>query len=107
MLKYKIKTTHDRHPIATVEFEDEKYNLAGELLLAERSTLAQLLEALDGVLKTGGAADSFSGNAFTVYITKETTKITNDINGEEAEIATADLRKLTKTYKRQNDRIQH
>ena len=77
------------------------------MLLAERSFLPALLEAFESVLSGEEESAEFSGNAFTAFITKETTKVTNDINGDEAELPTADLKKLTKVYKRKNDRIQH
>ena len=107
MIEYKITTTHGKRPIAEVIFKDERYNPAGEMLLAERSFLPALLEAFESVLSGKEESAEFSGNAFTAFITKETTKVTNDINGDEAELPTADLKKLTKVYKRKNDRIQH
>ena len=107
MIEYKITATHGKHPIAEVRFKEEKYNPAGEMLLAERSFLTELLQALESVLDGKEENAEFSGNAFTAYITKETTKVANDINGEETELPTADFKKLTKTYKRKNDKIQH
>lgn len=107
-MKYKVKTVRNKRPVVEVVFEDAKYSLAGELLLAERPFLGKLIEQLDSVLhRADTPVGSFSGNAFTVYITPEATKITNDINGEETEAPTKDLWKLTKAYKKQYDRIQH
>ena len=105
MIEYKITTTHGKHPVAEVIFKDEKYDPAGEMLLAERSFLPELIEALESVLSGEEKTAEFSGNAFSAYITKETTKLTNDINGDETELPTADFKKLAKIYKRKNDRI--
>lgn len=103
-MKYKVKTIRGKHPRVEVFFEDEKYALAGEMLLSERPFLNDIITALEGVIRSGDA-ESFSGNAFTVYITHETTKITNDVNGEETETVTGDLLKLTKAYQKQYGRI--
>lgn len=105
MLKYKIKATHGKHPIAEVKSDDQRCVIAGEMLLAERGLLQHLIDALDSVLKEGETSQCFSGNAFSAFITRETTKISNDINGDETELATTDFKKLAKEYKRKNDRI--
>ena len=67
---------------------------------------------LDGIIQTLGsvkdgteAAATFSGNAFTLSVTPETTKITNDINSREAEAPTGELLRLAVKYKRQYDKI--
>lgn len=107
-MKYKVKTVRGKHPLVKVVFEEGKYALAGELLLAERPFLRELIQQLDNVLHRADMPNgTFAGNAFSVYSTPETTKITNDINGEEIEVPTVDLWKLTKAYQKQNDRIQH
>ena len=107
MMKYKIHTTHGAHPPVQVAFEEQKYALIGEMLLAERAFLDNIIAALDAVLKDAAVeANSFSGNAFSMFVTAENTKITNDINGEETEAPTKDLKKLAKGYKKQYERIQ-
>ncbi len=107
-MKYKVKTVRGKHPRVEVVFEDETYALAGELMLAERPFLSELIKQLDRVLhNTDAPTGNFSGNAFSVYITPETCKITNDINGEEIQAPTKDVWKLTKAYQKQHDRIQH
>ena len=100
-MKYTFKTTRGKRQLLEVVFADEKYMLIGEMLLAERSFLPQMTEALDSVLKQGEGNGQFAGNAFSLFITKETTKITNDINGEETEASTKELCKLTKRYQKQ------
>lgn len=107
-MKYKVRTIRGKHPLVEVVFEDERNSLLGEMLLAERPFLGDMIKSLDSVLGGGDiSAESFSGNAFTIFITKETAKISNDINGEETEAGTADLKKLIKAYKKQYDRIKH
>ncbi len=107
-MKYKLRTTEGAHPRVLVDFEDNRYDLVGEMLLAERGLLSEMIKSLDCVLK-GKASDSesFAGNAFSLYITRETTKITNDINTEETEAPTKALKKLIKVYKKHYDRIRH
>lgn len=105
-MKYKVRTKRGKHPLVEVVFENEDHSLIGEMLLAERPFLDGMIKALEAVLSGGEiSADSFSGNAFTIYITKETARISNDINGLETEAPTADLKKLVKAYKKQYDRI--
>ena len=107
MLKYKITTTHGKHPIAEVKSDDERCVIAGEMLLAERGLLQNLLDAVNSVLKDGKDCESFAGNAFSAFITRDTTKISNDINGADTEITTTDFKKLIKEYKRKNERLKH
>lgn len=105
MLKYKITATHGKHPIAEVKSDDERCVIAGEMLLAERGLLQNLLDAVNSVLKDGKPSESFAGNAFSAYITPDTAKISNDINGADTELPTPDFKKLIKEYKRKNERI--
>ena len=100
-MKCKVKTIRGKHPRVEVVFEKEKYALAGELLLAERPFLGEIINVGSGQ----EAAGNFSGNAFSVWVTPESTKIANDINGEEIEVPTKDLLKLAKAYQKQYDRI--
>ena len=104
-MKYTFKTTRGKRQLLEVVFADEKYMLIGEMLLAERSFLPQMLEALENILKKGEASESFAGNAFSMFITSETTKIANDINGEETEAPTKELNKLIKRYQKQNAKL--
>lgn len=105
-MKYKLKTSRGKRPVVEVEFEEERYSLLGEMLLAERGLLTELIDVLDEVHKSKETeVKTFSGNAFTVYIEGENVKITNDINGEETEASAAELRKLTKAYKKHYDKL--
>lgn len=105
-MKYKFKTVRGKRPLVEVEFEEERYELLGEMLIAERGLLGELTEVLDSVHKSRETETAtFSGNAFSVYIEGKTAKITNDINCEEAEAPTEDLRKLTKAYKKHYDKL--
>ncbi len=106
-MKYKVRTIRGRHQYVQVDFEDEKYNLVGEMLMAEKSFLQQIIKMLESVTGSDDLdSNSFSGNAFSIYAAKETTKITNDINGEEAEAPTKELKKLAKVYQKQYGKIQ-
>ena len=104
-MKYKVKTVRGKRPFVEVVFEEERYALAGELLLAERSFLDGIIQTLGSVKDGTEAAATFSGNAFTLSVTPETTKITNDINSREAEAPTGELLWLAVKYKRQYDKI--
>ena len=104
-MKCKVKTIRGKHPKVEVVFEKEKHALAGELLLAERPFLSDIIQTLADVSGGREAAGNFSGNAFTISVTPENTKITNDINSEEIEVPTKDLLKLAKAYQKQYDRI--
>ncbi len=102
MLKYKIAPAGKKRRLPEVVFEDSYYSLFAELLLAERSFLDKIVEAFE----SGEENPSFSGNAFSIFITPENTKVTNDINGEEIEAPTRDLKRITKAYKKQYDKVQ-
>ena len=105
-MKYKIRTVNSRRKFPEVVFEDEKYSLIGEMLLAERAFLTQLLDALDSASKDPDAGNAaFAGNAFSLFIAGDHTKITNDITGTETEAPTADLKKLVRTYQRHYDKL--
>ena len=105
-MKYKIITTRGARPLVEVQFEDKRFSLVGEMLLAERGCLPQMRASLEKVLKSADTEnETFAGNAFSLFITKETTKLSNDINGEEAEAPTKELSRLIKVYQRQYARI--
>jgi hypothetical protein len=105
-MKYKFVTTDTPRPLTTVVFEDEKYSLLGEMLVAERGLLSGMLDELDNVLRKKNVQNAeFSGNAFTLYITDATTNITDDISGGETEAHTKELRRLVKAYKKHNDKL--
>lgn len=105
-MKYKIRTVNSRRKFPEVVFEEERYALIGEMLLAERAFLPQILETLDSVLKDADTDNAaFAGNAFSLFVTGDFTKITNDISGSETEAPTAELKKLVRTYQRHYERI--
>ena len=106
-MKYQLITTGDRRPIVEVVFEDERYALFGEMLLAERGLLGEWQAALDAVLKHGAEKETFSGNAFSASVTAEVTEITNDISGEGAEAPTRELKQLVKAYRKQYGKLKH
>ena len=104
-MKYTVRTTRGKQRLVEVEFKDERYCLIGEMLLAERGLLQNLLDTVNSVLKDGEPCASFAGNAFSAYITPDTVKISNEITVAATELPTADFKKLIKEYKRKNERI--
>ena len=97
MLQFSIKPGRGKRP-PTVQFEDQHYALASELLLAERSILPQLCELLTNAAEEDFSDESLSGNAFTVEVSHRKTVITNDVTDKTLEIPTADLRVAAEVY---------
>ena len=101
MLKYKIEITGKKHPMPVVKFEDEGYALAATFLLAEaRSFGREILAELDKVCLDGASAAGFSGNAFSLEIGPDTTKVVDDIMGDECEVPTREMKKLVEEYRK-------
>ncbi len=99
MMNYTIKNTGGKNPVPVVAMEQEEYALAGEFLLAEaRSFGKQIIAAMNETSLTPKKSGSFSGNAFSLEIYPETTKIINDITGQECTVPTGDFRRLTAEY---------
>ena len=63
-MNYEIKITEHKRPLPYVVFEDEKYDLLGEFLLAERSFRRDILAVANDDAGSEESAD-FSGNAFS------------------------------------------
>ena len=80
-MKYEIKISEQKRPFPYVVFEDEKYNLLGEFLLAERSFRREILSATNEVDLGMSESESFTGNVFTLEITKDVCKIINNSYG--------------------------
>ena len=98
MIKYEIKATQGKHPVPTVIFEDEKYSLLNEFLLAERSFRRELLSLVNEVDLNMSDSESFTGNAFSLEIGKENCVITNDADDRELELLTAEFKKILLDY---------
>ena len=98
MLKYEIKAMQGKSMIPVVVFEDESYSLLNEFLLAERSFRRELLSLVNEVDLNMSQSESFSGNAFSLEIGKDTCKITNDTDDRELEVATADFKQVLLDY---------
>lgn len=97
-MKYEIKLSAHKRPVPYVVFEDEAYRLLGEFLLAERSFRRELLSITNDVDLGFSQEESFSGNAFTLEINQNTCKITNDSDGRELEVDTADFKEVLLDY---------
>lgn len=83
-------------PVAV--FEDDEYELLGEFLTAEKSLRREVLSAVNEVDLNLSEKESFTGNAFTLEIGRETTAISNDINGDSLEVPTKDFKKILLDY---------
>lgn len=97
-MNYKIKTTEHKHPVPYVVFEDKKYDLLGEFLLAERSFRRDILSITNDVDFGMSETESFTGNAFTLEINKDICKITNDSDNRELEVSTEDFKAVLLEY---------
>ena len=97
-MNYKIKMTERKHPVPYVVFEDKKYDLLGEFLLAERSFRRDILSITNDVDFGMSETESFTGNAFTLEINKDICKITNDSDNRELEVSTEDFKAVLLEY---------
>lgn len=97
-MNYEIKITEHKHPVPYVVFEDEKNELLGEFLLAERSFRREILSLTNEVDLGASESESFTGNAFTLEINKDICKITNDNDDRELEIDTAEFKAVLLDY---------
>ncbi len=97
-MNYEIKISEQKRPVPYLVFEDDKYDLLGEFLLAERSFRREILSITNDVDLGMSDSESFTGNAFTLDIAKETCKITNDSDGRKLEVATADFKAVLLDY---------
>lgn len=97
-MKYEIKITEQKHPVPYVVFEDEKFDLLGEFLIAERSFRREILSATNDVDLGMSESESFTGNAFSLEISKDNCKITNDGDGRELTVGTEDFKAVLLDY---------
>ncbi len=101
MIEYEIEMSRERHPVPVARFKDKAYELVGTFLLAEaRSFGEEIAEALDEVCAGGKESGAFSGNAFSLEISRNVTVIADDIMGRECEIDTRELRSIVDAYRR-------
>ncbi len=97
-MNYEIKITEHKRPLPYVVFEDEKYDLLGEFLLAERSFRRDILAAANDVDPGSEESADFSGNAFSLEINRDTCRITNDLDGRELELPTSEFKAVLLDY---------
>ncbi len=98
MIKYEIKLTQNQRPVPVVIFEDEKYSLLNEFLLAERSFRREVLSAVNNVDLGIAESENFSGNAFTLVIDGGNCKIINDTDDRELEVPIVEFKKILLEY---------
>lgn len=97
-MNYEIKITEHKRPLPYVVFEDEKYDLLGEFLLAERSFRRDILAAANDVDPGTAETADFSGNAFSLEMNRDICRITNDLDGRELEVPTSEFKALLLDY---------
>ena len=97
-MNYEIKITEHKHPVPYVVFEDEKYDLLGEFLLAERSFRREILSAVNDVDPGASESESFTGNAFTLEINKDTCKLADSSGERELEVNTKEFKAILLDY---------
>lgn len=97
-MNYEIKITEHNHPVPYVVFEDQKYDLLGEFLLAERSFRREILSLTNDVDLWSSDSESFTGNAFTLELTEDTCKITSLNDDRELVVATKDFKAVLLDY---------
>ena len=78
MMEYTFRIKEGRKTIPIAVFADNRYALAGEFLLAERS----ILKEINALLKAEGDGE-LSGNIFTLKLNGRDAEITNEITGSE------------------------
>ena len=105
MLKYRIEVKNKKNPVPVAVMEEERYDLAGEFLLAEaRNFGAEILAALDqAVLRK--KSGSFSGNVFSLETGTEITRIADDISDRICEVPTEEFRQMAMEYCQEYERL--
>ena len=100
MIKYKIKYIEGDHPLAAVEFEDEKYKMLGEFMLAERSFRRDILGIVNEVDLGLSYKEYFSGNVYTLMVTPESCVLTNNLDDDapSLKVDTPEFKKIFLDY---------
>ena len=93
MIEYKINVIKGRRLLPSAEFEDEKYALLGEFLLAERSFLRKAAE----FLKTSSKRISF--NVFSLEKSDGSIIINNDVSGKSLTVGREDFAEVLNAYR--------
>lgn len=97
-MDFEIKITEHKHPVPYVVFEDEKYDLLGEFLLAERSFRREILSIANDVDLGMSGSESFTGNAFTLEMNKDNCKIINNLDDRELEVSVSEFKTVLLEY---------
>ena len=92
-MEYRFRLKEGKKTIPVITFENPDFALAGEFLLAERSFLTEILQALQ---EENGA---FSGNAFSLEKRDNAAVISNDVTGVALTMDAQELTKLTEDYR--------
>ena len=97
-MNYEIKITEHKRPVPYVVFEDEKYDLLGEFMLSERSFRREILSLTNDVDLGLSESENFTGNAFSLEISKDTCKIINNIDDRELDVTTKEFKSVLLDY---------
>lgn len=97
-MNYEIKITEQKHPVPYVVFEEKKYDLLGEFLLTERSFRREILSITNDVDLGLSESESFTGNAFTLEINKDTCRIINNNDDRELEVGAKEFKAVLLDY---------
>ncbi len=102
MLNYRIEKKGTGHPVPVVIFEDSRYSLISEFLLAEaRSLGTEILSFLESCRKDSPATE-FSGNVFRIEAAADGLQIINDITDKSCRISPDDLIPILQEYLQQS-----
>lgn len=92
-MNYSFRLKEGRKTIPLVVFEDSRYALAGEFLLAERS----FLKAITALLQSGESGE-LSGNVFTLTVSGDESTVYNEETDSTLTLPTEELSQLTADY---------
>ena len=93
MVSYTIRISQGKKAIPVMETSDPKYQLAGELFLAERSFLKELISFAED-----DSESEFNGNAFSVRKEADSVLIENTVTEEEIKLVQSDFLDLLNAY---------
>lgn len=97
-MRYTIRLTEKEPVFPVVEFEDRKYNLLGEFMLAERGLLRHFADKFDELMPDSETSVEVSGNVFTMTSDNKFTTISNDITEQEITVDTSEFMELIIKY---------
>ncbi len=101
-MNYTIELSGGKNKFPVVRFDDERYELISEFLIAERGLIGQFLKVLEEIEESNDTQTELSGNAFTVTADNNRSLIRCDIDDRTAESDTSELISVMTAYIRSN-----